>query len=91
MIDFRKFNSTSEFYEASRSAGIRFPVTMMGMIEKAMKDLDLNFADTFDVLLKSGAVIPVDDDAFIYSVRGPLTDPIDHVRRKRRRANQSNN
>jgi hypothetical protein len=86
MIDYRKFKSTSEFFYASRSEGIQFPVTMMSMIERAMKELDLDFADTFDVLLKSGAIIPCGDYAFIYSVKGSATDPRDRFRNKRHNA-----
>jgi hypothetical protein len=84
MIDYTKFKSTSEFFNAARSAGIRFPVSMMSMIESTMKDLDLDFTDAFDVLLKSGAIIPCGDDAFIFSVRGPLTDPLARFQKRRR-------
>ena len=90
MIDYRKFKSTTEFHEAARSAGIRYPVYMMVIIDKAMKDLDLDFADTFDVLLKSGAIIPSGDHAFIYNVRGHLTDPLDRIRARRGRGNRTN-
>lgn len=83
MIDYRQFKSTSEFFYAARGDGIQFPVTMMSMIEKTMKDLDLDFPDAFDVLLKSGAIIPCGDYAFIFSVRGALTDPLPRFRKKR--------
>jgi hypothetical protein len=88
MIDYQKFKSTSEFFHAARSEGIRFPVAMMSMIEKTMKDLDLDFADAFDVLLKSDAIIPCGDHAFIFNVRGPLADPL--LRFQKRRRNENN-
>jgi hypothetical protein len=84
MIDYQKFKSTSEFFDAARSEGIQFPVAMMSMIEKTMKDLDLDFPDAFDVLLKSDAIIPCGDHAFIFSLRGALTDPLSRFQKRRR-------
>ena len=83
MIYYRQFKSTSEFFHAARSQGIQFPVAMMGMIESTMKDLDFDFADAFDVLLKSDAIIPCGDHAFIFSVRGAMTDPLPRFRKRR--------
>lgn len=87
MIDHQRFKSASEFFHAARSEGIRFPVAMMSMIEKTMKNLDLDFADAFDVLLKSDAIIPCGDHAFIFDLRGPLADPLPRFQKRRRDKN----
>ncbi len=86
MIDYKKFTSTSDFFEASRSQGIQFPVYMMCVVDKTMKDLDLDFADAFDVLLKSDAIIPCGDHAFILNMRGYLADPLGKFKKKRQSA-----
>jgi hypothetical protein len=88
MIDYQKFKSASEFFHAARGEGIQFPVSTMSMIEKTMRDLDLEFANAFDVVLNSDAIIPSGDYAFIFNLCGSLTDPLPRFQKRRRDKDQ---
>ena len=68
-MDIKKYKTVGEWYQKARTQGYLVPLPMCHGVEMAMKELNMSFAEVFELFEKKEIIIQV-GYAFIYNMRG---------------------
>lgn len=68
-MDIKKEETLGEWFREIKSQGYSVPLAMCHGIQIAMKELNISFAEVFELFVKKGIIIQV-GKVFIYDLRG---------------------
>ncbi|OGE84956.1 MAG: hypothetical protein A3J48_00535 [Candidatus Doudnabacteria bacterium RIFCSPHIGHO2_02_FULL_46_11] len=68
-MEIKKDETLSEWFKGARAQGYSVPVAMCHGIQIAMKELNMSFAEVFELFVERAIIIQV-GKTFIYDLRG---------------------
>jgi len=68
LMDVSRFKSVSEWFEAARAEGLRFPLAMPQGLGAGMNELKLSFPETFNLFVQKRIIVPI-GNSYIYVLR----------------------
>lgn len=69
MKKIQDYTSTTSWFKDARREGLTFPVAMMAGLDTAQAELNISFAETFQLFLDHEIIIQ-SDNFFIYNLQG---------------------
>ncbi|MCX6723415.1 MAG: hypothetical protein NT094_05140 [Candidatus Staskawiczbacteria bacterium] len=69
MKNIKEYKSTSEWFHDARKEGYNFPLAMCHGLDIGQRELNLSFAEVFELFLKDQIIVKV-NISYVYNLQG---------------------